>query len=419
MESELNNDDNNLFVEFTISILLLFDYYVCENETWVMNETFEEDIVEIIQETICESGIDVPNQLVYELLTTFAFGINKLYPFRSYQTSFVTEKTLLELEMIDTALKILNNVVQHEQRSDEWYEYRHNLITASNAYKMFGSQSLQNSLIYEKCQPIKCFSNQVSETSPLHHGQKYEPVSIALYEKIYDTKVSEFGCNQHPVYKFLGASPDGINTDKESSRYGRMLEIKNVVSRNITGMPKKEYWIQMQLQMETCDLMETDFLETKFVEYLDENAFMQDNPKSIQFTQDNNYKGIMLQYVHKHLIPDENSIVDTFGYTFSYSYMPLQMDNYENFLMWREEDTQRMEQEGKGYVRYARTIYWKLEKLSCVLVLRNIQWFESNIQTMSKFWDIIKKEKIDGYEHRAPKARSSIRLPPMLSSIIF
>jgi hypothetical protein len=229
MESELNNDDNNLFVEFTISILLLFDYYVCENETWVMNETFEEDIVEIIQETICESGIDVPNQLVYELLTTFAFGINKLYPFRSYQTSFVTEKTLLELEMIDTALKILNNVVQHEQRSDEWYEYRHNLITASNAYKMFGSQSLQNSLIYEKCQPIKCFSNQVSETSPLHHGQKYEPVSIALYEKIYDTKVSEFGCNQHPVYKFLGASPDGINTDKESSRYGRMLEIKNVV----------------------------------------------------------------------------------------------------------------------------------------------------------------------------------------------
>ena len=78
---------------------------------------------------------------------------------------------------------------------------------------------------------------------------------------MYKTKVYDYGCLPHPKYKFLAASPDGINDDPESPLFGRMLEIKNVVSRKITGIPKKEYWIQMQLQMEVCDLDECDFLE--------------------------------------------------------------------------------------------------------------------------------------------------------------
>ena len=43
---------------------------------------------------------------------------------------------------------------------------------------------------------------------------------------------------------FLGASPDGINTNNRTSLFGRMLEIKNVVSREINGIPKEDYWIQ-------------------------------------------------------------------------------------------------------------------------------------------------------------------------------
>ena len=40
-----------------------------------------------------------------------------------------------------------------------------------------------------------------------------------------------------------------------------MLEIKNPVSREITGIPKEEYWIQMQLQME----MSEDSNEPRYV----------------------------------------------------------------------------------------------------------------------------------------------------------
>ena len=63
--------------------------------------------------------------------------------------------------------------------------------------------------------------------------------------------------------------------DNKNDRYGRMLEIKNIVNRDITGIPKKAYWVQMQLQMEVCDLEECDFLETRFKEYDNEQAFLE------------------------------------------------------------------------------------------------------------------------------------------------
>lgn len=101
---------------------------------------------------------------------------------------------------------------QPEQRTNEWYEFRHNLITASNAYKAFESDSMKNQLIYEKCQPIKTSCGGSSDTqyqnkqvnihTPFHWGQKYEPVSVMLYEYIYDTKVGDFGCIKHEQYSF-------------------------------------------------------------------------------------------------------------------------------------------------------------------------------------------------------------------------
>jgi DNA polymerase II small subunit/DNA polymerase delta subunit B len=52
-----------------------------------------------------------------------------------------------------------------------------------------------------------------------------------------------------------------------------------------------------------------------------------------------------------------------------------------------------------------KTIYWKLEHLSCVLVCRNRQWFKDNIAELETIWLIVEKERISGYEHRAPNRR--------------
>ena len=56
-------------------------------------------------------------------------------------------------------------------------------------------------------------------------------------------------------------------------------------------------------------------------------------------------------------------------------------------------------------------IYWKLEKLSCVLVLRNKEWFKNNVGQLEKVWKIIEEERITGFEHRAPVRRQKKEQP--------
>ena len=73
------------------------------------------------------------------------------------------------------------------------------------------------------------------------------------------------------------------------------LEIKNVVSREITEIPKFDYWIQMQLQMEVCNLDECDFLETKFIEYEDYETFLMDG--SFSKSNDQKTKGVIMCFM--------------------------------------------------------------------------------------------------------------------------
>ena len=123
--------------------------------------------------------------------------------------------------MRNKKINYLKSKPQPSQRTKEWYEFRHKLITASNAYKAFESPATQNQLIYEKCQPLKAFEEDedatdnkeikiVNTNSALHWGQKYEPLSVMIYEHMHNSQVEDFGCIQHRDYKFLGASPDGI-----------------------------------------------------------------------------------------------------------------------------------------------------------------------------------------------------------------
>ena len=235
----------------------------------------------------------------------------------------------------------------------------------------------------------------VNVNSTLHWGQKYEPLSVEIYEHVYDTKVDDFGCIQHETYKFIGASPDGINVDPDSLRYGRMLEIKNIVNREINGIPKKEYWIQMQLQMEVCDLDECDFLETKFTEYLDYNSYLEDtlDEKQINPTisKDDKMKGIII-YFHT-----------TEGKP-KYIYKPLTITNHNEIVKWEEENVNLYQSEQYNYT-FMKFLYWKQECNSCVLVTRNRQWFKDNVSEMAALWAIIETERVTGYEHRAPNRK--------------
>lgn len=384
-------------VEIIETALHLMDEYIIENPHIVSEPDFDEILLEEIKDIfyvqmeyqIEESDFleDDMDELLEDALEIF---INCFYPDRSINTNEykIIQLNNEEINSLELKIQALRDIPQPVQRTPEWYQFRSNLITASNAWKAFESQAAINQLIYEKCQPIKVIDpdvkiiNNVNTNTAMHHGQKYEPLSVMFYESKYNTKVEDFGCIQHPSYSFLGASPDGINVDPCSERYGRMLEIKNPVSRDITGIPKKEYWVQMQLQMEVCDLDECDFLETKFVEYPDRISYEAD--------KDSNYdKGIIIQFYTKDGLP-------------IYIYKPLHLIYDEEVSQWEEETINLYESELYQY-SFTKYIYWKLEQLSCVLVLRNRDWFKNNIGQLENVWKIVEEERITGFQHRAPK----------------
>ena len=301
---------------------------------------------------------------------------------RSYEESIVITKPINNI--ITKTLTKIKNKYQPEQRSADWYHFRWDGLTASNLWKMFDSQSSLNSLIYSKCVPINIKKFQsVNIDSAFHNGHKYEPLSLMIYEEMYDTEVSEYGCITHDTYDFLKASPDGINTKRGNPRYGRLVEVKNPVSRKLTGIPKKDYWIQMQHQMEVCDLNECDFLETIFKSYDNENEFMNDG--SFTKTQDGKRKGIIIRYF------DNKEPI--------YEYAPLNLSK-QNFDIWYNET---MEKNKK--LTWIENIYWYLEDISIVLVTRNNKWYNKALPKMIETWDIIVKERKSGYDHRKPKKR--------------
>ena len=331
--------------------------------------------------------LEVEEELYAIVKKSLRYYFSHVIPRRSYSSTF--DKPRVNVQKLAQIIERLRSVPQHEQRTPEWYIDRWNMISASSAWKGLASESSKNSLIYEKCVPIDTSKySSVNVDSPFHWGQKYEPLSIQIYEKKYGTKVEDFGCIPHPDFPNIGASPDGINTDPNSSRYGRMVEVKNRFSESvpITGNPKEEYWIQMQMQMNVCDLNECDFLETRFIEYGSGDEFYADG-ETFQKTADGKKKGIYLCF-EKNGMPH-----------YEYPELDLSKDEFE---VWEQKKMNDLVEEGYEWVSY---IYWYMEKYSCVLVFRNRKWFDIAVSELNNLWKVVLKERVEGYEHRAPKKR--------------
>ena len=399
MELEMNNIktimtsiSNELITQEEYSQLFdtvkeLLDDYIKENIMDFSKPNFHEELFSSINELL-EVQFEYLNMsdshyifyIIYEKVSKIYFKF--VIPPRSYDKTFIRKSP--NTSFINQKITYLENKPQPAQRTKEWYEFRHSLITASSAWKALDTQSSINSIIYEKCAPYDGTKfDSVNMDSPFHWGTKYEPISVQVYEKQYKTVIKDFGCLRHDEYSFLGASPDGINVDKTSCLYGRMLEIKNIVNREINGIPKMEYWIQMQLQMEVCELDECDFLETRFKEY--ENAKDFYNDGTFQHTESGKPKGIVMFFNN--------------GGVPLYEYMPYGINNAE-FEVWEASMMEKHKE-----LMWVRNDYWYMDEVSCVLVLRNKLWFKHAEPILSKLWSTIEYERDHGSEHRAPNRK--------------
>ena len=284
---------------------------------------------------------------------------------KRFKIAFNHKKDILQ--KLDKLLKL----ELPEQRSREWYALRDTMLTASSLADALGKGHFRtrDQLLIEKSskEPPPRFGNAITEW-----GVKYEPVATTFYEKLNNLEVLEFGLVPHPDFKIFGASPDGICSQQSPEDYiGRMLEIKCPPKRKFTKEVPEHYWMQMQGQLECCDLEECDFLQVKIEEYSTKEEYLEDSNDSPGKTSKDFPKGLVISFITKKE-----------GET-KYHY------EYSEFYMSIEEIDEWVYKTISGKNDYDTVSYhwWRIERYECTLVLRDRQWWNSVMPEILNFWE--------------------------------
>jgi len=280
---------------------------------------------------------------------------------------------------LETFMK-LKQLQLPEQRSKEWYEIREGIVTASSLADALGKGHFQtrDELLFDKSRKDKkpFVSHWIMEW-----GVKYEDVAIQFYESITGAKIMDFGLVPHPKLKVFGASPDGICDETSPPKYiGRMLEIKCPPKRVFTKEVPEHYWMQMQGQLETCDLDECDFLQVKITEYNTIDEYIQDtfmiDDKIVEGMNEHNLpKGSTLTFTS--LINDQR--------IYEYKYCPLYQST-QQIMEWAEKTTYEYKQTNPEKQYKVSQEFWKIERYECTLVLRDRNWWLDTVPNIINFW---------------------------------
>jgi putative phage-type endonuclease len=219
-----------------------------------------------------------------------------------YQDVIVPE----EYEHLQKQFIKLQNLPQPEQRTPEWFAYRRNRITASDTAAAIDENPYepQESFIDKKCDP----DHKFLDNSNVAWGKKYEFTATGIYQHIFNVEVIEFGALPSDRYEFLGASPDGICScrtldNKFSEKLGTMLEIKCVAPNGRTIETSGEirghicpyyYYLQVQQQLECCDLDICDFWQCKILEYNSKIEYLVDKCNNTFHTEGTSGKKVII-----------------------------------------------------------------------------------------------------------------------------
>ena len=326
---------------------------------------------------------------------------------------FYTIDSILQLELeklyiINEMIIKVNNLKKldlPEQRSDEWFEMRKHKLTASSFADALGKGHFRTR---DECILEKIIDKPFEENPITEWGVKYEEVATRFYEHFTGTSIYEFGLIPHPEFPAFGASPDGICDVNSPPEYiGRMLEIKCPPKRKFTKTVPPHYMMQMQGQLEVCNLNECDFLQVKLEEY--EN--FEDYKKDVN---ENNEPGIKSDGLPK-------------GYTitflkendrkFYYLYCSL-FTSDENIIKWKEEKMKYLQENN---FKFKEEKFWKIIRYECTLVKRDKQWWLENVPNIYKFYkDLLYYKKDNNLEILQNKVAEKSSKKPVyhVSSVI-
>lgn len=307
---------------------------------------------------------------------------------------------------------ILRAIEVPEQRTQGWFDMRYNRITASDGGSVVGVNEYEPPF---KFVLKKVFDIPFDGQKNCYHGKKYEDTASMIYQYRMNVKVENFGLMKHPTIPFLAASPDGIvghykmDGIHKTQYVGRMLEIKCVVSRKINtdceivnlknpkkGIVPAYYWVQVQQQLECCDLDECDFWQAQITEYPNRDLFVRDTMPREPFRSAHTKmeKGVIIQLIPKNRLDESKESkekYDSIVWDDAKIINPprIEMDPAECDA-WIAETlaTYDTQPEYKDYV-FDRVFYWRMEDFSCVTIERDRDWFSDQIPIFEKMWGVV------------------------------
>lgn len=183
------------------------------------------------------------------------------------------------LAPVDTAtLAEFRQKPQVDQHSAEWYAQRRNRLTASEFSQILDGRRtallrskvfpnpIDTKPVYTNKSPV-AIAQPDGEMNATSWGHRFESVTRRIYELEIaglDTVADDLGRFTHHTIPWLSASPDGLVM--RGPLAGRLVEIKSPKSRQPGQYVPDDYYVQMQLQMEVCDLEAVDFVEAQFAQ---------------------------------------------------------------------------------------------------------------------------------------------------------
>jgi len=378
-------EDNSLIENMeALNTLINNTFILCQDKYLNTNQTISPELNNTINENIENNTIikeSFPKILMKNTFSKDFLKNTNTYDY-TYCTNIINEWTnksdIEKKKYLINQIQYLSNLQQPEQRSQEWYDYRNGMITASDLYKAIGTEGLRRSLIIKKCKSSQ--DNPISGVGKAClHGIKYEDVAIMIYENLYNVKIKDYGCIKDNQFNIFGASPDGICEDG-SEFVGTMLEIKCPTSRKIIkGEVPDMYWKQIQGQLEVCKLWDCHFLECKIVECEEDFFLKSQNRKGIIIDIINNISGKKL---------------------FIYSKLNLNSNNYKEWI--NKELDNIIQNENISFIKIC---YWVLEDMNCVVVKRDPYWYYSIKPQIQKFWDDVLYYRENGHKQLEDKIK--------------
>ena len=357
---------------------------------------------------------------LYDEQFKLSFVFNKTVETRECKTNF-NEVSHDEIDIPKDYLKKekhfqkLFATPQPEQRSPEWYAFRKERITASDIATALDHNPYEawEEFIVKKCDPSYPFY----DNDTVFHGKKYEEVATMIYQEIFNTRVTEFGCIPSPNHNFLGASPDGICSKstldyKFCSKLNTMLEIKCPVRRKIitSGEIKGNicphyYEYQCQVQMQCCELTKCDFWQCD-LEEIDYKTYLENTiiPPSTCGTDSSPlelptycHQGCILQFLPKDYEPRFENVKfkgrlenDQIKFQGRIIYPPHVKYNHIEYNNWIIETLNNLENTHKDIYEdfyFDKIIYWRLKKCHNVEIVRDDKWFNKYLPILENTWN--------------------------------